>query len=90
MSVSVALVDGPIDPSRELARFGAANQGTQPAGPRSGGPLEPGARNSIAPAGVQKRMRVMAFTTTRRRSQPTRSSRHDWGSEPHMLARKSR
>lgn len=24
MSVSVALVDGPIDPSRELARFGAA------------------------------------------------------------------
>ncbi len=70
-----------------LARFGTSNHGRHPAGALATGPL---ALNSIAPPGEQKRMRVIALTTTRRRSQPARSSLQDVGVLPHMLARKSR
>jgi len=70
-----------------LARPGTSNQGRKPAGARSGGPL---CLNSMRPSGVQKRMRVIAFTITRSRSQPARSSDQQAGSLPYMCARKSR
>ena len=44
---------------------------------------------SMCPPGVQKRMRVIALTMTRRRSQPASVSLQAAGSLPHMRAMNS-